>query len=64
MTSINGNCPNTFFTPDSKYCYECSNKNFGMEDYNGKCSFSLEREDIIKCHGYYKEKEFVNYVIK
>ena len=55
MTSTNGNCPNTFFTPDGKYCYECSNKNIGMEGCSGICSFSLEREDIIKCHGNCKE---------
>ena len=56
MTATNGNCPNTFFTPDGKYCYECNNKNIGMEGCNGKCSFSLEREDIIKCHENCKEE--------
>ena len=51
MQSIDGDCPNnTFFTPDGKNCYKCSNF------YNGtgggckdRCIFSIERNQIIKC---------------
>ena len=53
IEAIDGECPNnTFFTPDGKYCYKCNNfYNFynGMGGCNSHCSFSLERNDIIKC---------------
>ena len=47
--TINGECPNnTLFTPDGKYCYKC-NSSIGMPGCNSQCSFSLKRNDIIKC---------------
>jgi hypothetical protein len=50
IEAIDGNCPNnTFFTPDGKNCYKCSNFYNGMGGCNSQCSFSLERNDIIKC---------------
>ena len=48
----NGKCiKNTLFTPDNKYCYECNNKDIGMPGCKGSCSFSLKRNDVIKCEG-------------
>ena len=47
--TINGECPNnTLFTPDGKYCYKC-NSSIGMPGCNSQCSFSLKKNDIIKC---------------
>ena len=49
IEAINGECPNnTFFTPNGKYCYEC-NSNIGMPECKSQCSFSLDRNDAIKC---------------
>ena len=49
LEAVNGACPNnTFFTPDGTYCYEC-NSYAGMYGCKSKCSFSSERDDIIKC---------------
>ena len=56
VTANNGKCPrNALFTPDGKYCYECSNKKVGMPGCDGNCSFSLERNHIIKCEGKCKD---------
>ena len=50
VESIEGKCQNnTLFTPDGKYCYKCNEYNIGMPGCNSKCSFSLERREIIKC---------------
>ena len=38
------------FTPDKKFCYRCNEKLVGMNGCN-KCSFSLERKNVIKCEG-------------
>ena len=47
--AINGKCPNnSFFTPDGENCYKCDGYS-GMRGCNSKCSFSSERNDIIKC---------------
>ena len=40
---------NKLFTPDGINCYECNNKNIGMPGCKGSCSFSLKRNDILKC---------------
>ena len=37
------------FTPDGKYCYKCDNEIIGNPGCKGGCSYSLERNDIIKC---------------
>jgi len=39
------------FTPDGKYCYKCDNENIGNPGCKGGCTYSLERNDIIKCQG-------------
>ena len=49
IEAINGECQNnSFFTPDGKYCYKC-NSYIGMQGCKSQCSFSLERNNIIKC---------------
>ena len=50
IEAIDGECPNnTFFTPDGKFCYRCSNSYIGMEGCNSQCIFSFERNDMLKC---------------
>ena len=44
-----GVCPENYFTPDEEYCYKCDNENIGMPGCNGKCNFSLKRNNIILC---------------
>ena len=47
IDAINGLCPNnTYFTPDGKYCYKCNKDIHGCKS---QCSFSLERNNAIKC---------------
>ena len=46
-----GVCPNNFFSPDGKNCYQCNDPDIGMPGCKGSCSFSLKRNDIIKCDG-------------
>ena len=54
--AINGGCEKkNLFTPDGENCYECNNKFFGMPGCKGECSFSLERNDVIKCETDCKE---------
>ena len=45
----NGICPENYFTPDEEYCYKCDNENIGMPGCDGKCNFSLKRNNIILC---------------
>ena len=45
----NSKCKDNYFTPDGKKCYKCDNKNVGMPGCKGKCNFSLDRNNIIKC---------------
>ena len=57
IKAINGKCQdNTFFTPDGENCYRCDN--YYYYDKNGyytnsrcksQCSFSLEKDYLIKC---------------
>jgi hypothetical protein len=62
IETTNGACPDdTYFSPDGKYCYQC-NSYLGMYGCKGKCSFSLERNNPIKCldgciEGYIEEQE-------
>ena len=50
IETIDGECPNnTFFTTDGKYCYKCSYFYNEMQGCNSECSFSLERNNMIKC---------------
>ena len=51
----NSKCKDNYFTPDGKKCYKCDNKNVGMPGCKGKCNFSLERNNIIKCEGKCKD---------
>ena len=37
------------FTPNGKKCFKCNNKDVGMPGCKGACSFSLKRNDVIKC---------------
>ena len=39
------------FTPDGENCYRCDNDKLGIPGCKGGCSFSLERNNIIKCEG-------------
>ena len=49
IEATNGACPdNTYFSPDGKYCYKC-NSFTGMQGCKSQCSFSLERNNSIKC---------------
>ena len=49
IEATNGECPdNTYFSPDGEICYKC-NSYLGMPGCNSKCSYSLERNNIIKC---------------
>ena len=50
-----GNCPEKYFTPDGKNCYACDNEKVGMPGCNGKCSFSLKRNNSILCEADCKE---------
>ena len=45
----NGICPENYFTPDEENCYDCDNENIGMPGCDGKCNFSLKRNNIILC---------------
>ena len=46
----NGECESgKLFTPDGINCYECSNKNIGIPGCKGSCTFSLKRNDTLKC---------------
>ena len=46
----NGVCERkNFFTPDGKNCYACNNEEVGMPGCKGACSFSLKRNNILKC---------------
>ena len=56
INKSNGECPPNTFTPDGEFCYECNNDNFGMPGCNGNCTFSLKRNDPIKCEGGCKEE--------
>ena len=50
--SKNGLCErNDLFTPDGKHCYACNDDKVGMPGCKGSCTFSLERNDILKCEG-------------
>ena len=50
IEAIEGECPNnTFFTPDDKYCYKCNDIYIGMVGCKSQCSFSIERNNMIKC---------------
>ena len=51
VTSNNGTCENKYFTPDGIKCYQCNNPKVGMKGCEGSCSFSLKRNDILKCEG-------------
>ena len=46
-----GICPKNYFSPDGQKCYQCNDPNIGMPGCKGSCSFSLKRNDIIKCEG-------------
>ena len=53
-----------YFTPDGKKCYQCNNQDVGMPGCKGACTFSLKRNDVIKCEdgcetGYIEIKEGV-----
>ena len=51
-TAVNGICErNDLFTPDGKFCYPCNDEKVGMPGCKGSCSFSLKRNDILKCQG-------------
>ena len=62
-TANNGICQSMFFTPDGIYCYSCTDKIVGMPGCKGSCTFSLERNDPIKCNeckeGYIESSEGV-----
>ena len=45
----NGICPENYFTPDEENCYKCDNDNIGMPGCNGKCNFSLIRNNTLLC---------------
>jgi hypothetical protein len=48
--AIEGKCSNTdLFTPDGETCYRCNDEIVGMPGCKGACSFSLERNDVLKC---------------
>ena len=50
VNAIEGKCTNTdLFTPDGETCYRCNNEKVGMPGCKGACSFSLERNDVLKC---------------
>ena len=45
-------CPKSyFFTPDEEYCYRCDDETVGMPGCKGGCSFSLKRNNQLKCEG-------------
>lgn len=39
------------FTPDGENCYRCDAEGIGNPGCKGNCSYSLERNNIIKCEG-------------
>ena len=48
--TANGICEkNNFFTPDGKKCYKCNDEDVGMPGCKVSCSFSSERNNILKC---------------
>ena len=48
--AIGGKCENNnLFTPDGINCYSCNNPIIGMPGCKGSCSFSLKRNNVIKC---------------
>ena len=54
--ALNDFCDNyNYFTPDGENCYSCNDKNVGMIGCNGKCSFSLKRNNSLKCLNTCKE---------
>ena len=46
---------NYLFTPDKKYCYKCNDKFVGNPGCKGNCSFSLNRNRMLKCESECKE---------
>ena len=44
------------FTPDKKYCYKCDAEGIGSPGCKGKCSFSTERNNVIKCESQCKSE--------
>ena len=55
----NGTCDSKYFTPDGENCYSCSNENVGMPGCKGSCSFSLKRNEPIKCKECEEEEEYI-----
>ena len=50
VNTINGICEKkNLFTPDGEKCYKCNDQDVGMPGCKGACSFSLERNNILKC---------------
>ena len=48
--AIDGKCEkNYLFTPDGINCYTCYIEEVGMPGCKGACTFSLERNNVIKC---------------
>ena len=46
---------NYLFTPDQKFCYKCNDKFVGNPGCKGNCSFSLNRNRMLKCESGCKE---------
>ena len=49
--ATNGTCEKKYFTPNGKKCYKCNDEIVGIPGCKGNCSFSLERNNILKCEG-------------
>ena len=46
---------NYIFSPDGKFCFKCDDETVGMPGCNGACTFSLKRNQTIKCKGICKK---------
>ena len=62
---VNGTCEkNYLFSPDGKYCYKCNDELVGIPGCKRECSFSLKRNQTLKCEseckiGYIESSEGV-----
>ena len=48
-STTNGKCEEGYFTPDGKNCYSCNDEFVGNPGCKGSCSFSLKRNNSLKC---------------